>query len=172
MAYEYDNENGLRQPQPPKKDSDIGSWIFIAVMFTVAWPIGLILLLIKLSESGNKRKNARRTAGQSGQSTSQRVTAASPQAEKARSAVEQVTRTPEYTDKGGRTMRIIGAILGILGCMALFSAVGDNLSYAYHYNEWWYFLRQLFYPPGRSPPCLWTIWPVRPMCPAARWRRT
>lgn len=179
MAYEYDNENGFQpeQPrpprqQPPKKDSDIGSWIFIAVMFTVAWPIGLILLLIKLSESGNKRKNARRTAGQSGQRTSQRVTAASPQAEKARSAVEQVTRTPEYTDKGGRTMRIIGAILGILGCMALFSAVGDNLSYAYHYNEWWYFLRQLFYPPGRSPPCLWTIWPVRPMCPAARWRRT
>ena len=143
----YDNDNSLRQPQPPKKDSDIGSWIFIAVMFTVAWPIGLILLLIKLSESGNKRKNARRTAGQSGQRTSQRV-GQSAQAEKARSAVEQVTRTPEYTDKGGRTMRIIGAILGILGCMALFSAVGDNLSYAYHYNEWWYFLRQLFYPLG------------------------
>ena len=147
MAYEYDNDNGLRQPQPPKKDSDIGSWIFIAVMFTVAWPIGLILLLIKLSESGNKRKNARRTMGQSGQRTSQRV-GQSVQAEKARSAVKQVTRTPDYTDKGGRTMRIIGAILGILGCMALFSAVGDNLSYAYHYNEWWYFARQLFYPLG------------------------
>lgn len=146
MAYEYDNS--LRQPQPPKKDSDIGSWIFIAVMFTVAWPIGLILLLIKLSESGNKKKNSRRTTGQSGQRTSQRVTAASPQAEKARSAVEQVTRTPDYTDKGTKTMKIIGAILGILGCVALFSAVGDNLSYAYHYNEWWYFARQLFYPLG------------------------
>lgn len=144
----YDNDNSLRQPQPPKKDSDIGSWIFIAVMFTVAWPIGLILLLIKLSESGNKKKNSRRTTGQSGQRTSQRVTAASPQAEKARSAVEQVTRTPDYTDKGTKTMKIIGAILGILGCVALFSAVGDNLSYAYHYNEWWYFARQLFYPLG------------------------
>ena len=150
MAYEYDNDNGFRpeRPQPPKKDNDIGAWIFIAVMFTVAWPIGLILLLIKLSESGNKRKNARRTTGQSGQRTSQRVTAASPQAEKARSAVEQVTRTPDYTDKGAKTMKIIGAILGILGCVALFSAVGDNLSYAYHYNEWWYFARQLFYPLG------------------------
>ena len=148
MAYEYDNDNGLRQPQPPKKDSDIGSWIFIAVMFTVAWPIGLILLLIKLSESGNKRKNARRTAGQSGQRTSQRVTEASPQAEKARSAVEQVTRTPDYTDKGAKTMKIIGAVVGILGCVAMLSAVSDNLSYAYHYNEWWYFARQLFYPMG------------------------
>ena len=148
MAYEYDNDNGLRQPQPPKKDSDIGSWIFIAVMFTVAWPIGLILLLIKLSESGNKRKNARRTAGQSGQRTSQRVTEASPQAEKARSAVEQVTRTPDYTDKGAKTMKIIGAILGVVGCISLLAAVEDNLSFAIHYNEWMYFLRQMFYPLG------------------------
>ena len=148
MAYEYDNDNGLRQPQPPKKDSDIGSWIFIAVMFTVAWPIGLILLLIKLSESGNKRKNARRTAGQSGQRTSQRVTEASPQAEKARSAVEQVTRTPDYTDKGAKTMKIIGAILGVVGCISLLAAVEDNLSFAIHYNEWVYFLRQMFYPLG------------------------
>ena len=151
MAYEYDNDNGFRpeRPQPPKKDNDIGAWIFIAVMFTVAWPIGLILLLIKLSESGNKKKNAQRTTGQSGQRTSQRV-GQTAQAEKARTAVKQVTRTPDYTDKGGRTMKIIGAILGIAGCLALFSAVGDNLSYAYHYNEWWYFARQLFYPLGMT----------------------
>ena len=155
MAYEYDNENGFQpeQPkpprqQPPKKDNDVGSWIFIAIMFAVWWPIGLIMLLSKLSEGGGKKKNVRTYApSQTGQRTSQRV-GQSAQAEKARSAVQQMTRTPEYTDKGGRTMRIIGAILGILGCMALFSAVGDNLSYAYHYNEWWYFLRQLFYPLG------------------------
>ena len=148
MAYEYDNDNGFRQPQPPKKDNDLGSWIFIAVMFAVAWPVGLILLLIKLSEGGNKRKNARRTTARSGQSTSQRTTAASSQAEKARSAVEQVTRTPDYTDKGAKTMKIIGAILGIVGCVSLLSAVGENLSFAISYNEWVYFLRQLFYPLG------------------------
>ena len=155
MAYEYDNENGFQpeQPkpprqQPPKKDNDIGSWIFIAIMFAVAWPIGLIMLLSKLSEGNGKKKTVRTYApAQTGQRTSQRV-GQSAQAEKARSTVQQVTRTPEYTDKGGRTMRIIGAILGIVGCVALFSAVGDNLSYAYHYNEWWYFLRQVFYPLG------------------------
>lgn len=71
MAYEYDNDNGFRpeRPQPPKKDNDIGAWIFIAVMFTVAWPIGLILLLIKLSESGNKR---RMPSGQRGRADSAR----------------------------------------------------------------------------------------------------
>ena len=149
MAYEYDNDNGLRQPQPPKKDSDIGSWIFIAVMFTVAWPIGLILLFIKLSESGNKRKNARRTAGQSGQRTSQRVTAASPQAEKARSAVEQVTRTPDYTDKGAKVMKIIGAAVAILGAFFLVQQVDYfELRYAIKWHEWMDLLRQLFYPLG------------------------
>ena len=145
----YDNDNSLRQPQPPKKDSDIGSWIFIAVMFTVAWPIGLILLLIKLSESGNKRKNARRTAGQSGQRTSQRVTEASPQAEKARSAVEQVTRTPDYTDKGAKTMKIIGAVVGILGAFFLVQQVDYfELRYAIKWHDWMDLLRQVFYPMG------------------------
>ena len=154
MAYEYDNENGFRpeQPQPPrqqppKKDSDIGSWIFIAIMFAVWWPIGLIMLLSKLSEGSGKKKNARTYApAQTGQRTSQRTQSA--QAEKARSAVKQVTRTPDYTARGGKAMKIVGAVLGILGCFALFSAVGDNLSFAYHYNEWWYFAQQLFYPLG------------------------
>ena len=41
MSYEYDENNGL-QPKPPKKNNnDLGSWIFIAVMFAVAWPVGL-----------------------------------------------------------------------------------------------------------------------------------
>ena len=45
----------VRQQPPKKDDNDIGSWIFIAVMFAVAWPIGLILLIIKLSDSGKNR---------------------------------------------------------------------------------------------------------------------
>lgn len=154
MAYEYDNDSGFRpeQPQPPrqqppKKDSDIGSWIFIAVMFAVWWPIGLIMLLSKLSEGGGKKKNARVYApAQTERRTSQRTPSA--QTERARSAVKQVTRTPDYTARGGKAMKIVGAVLGILGCLTLFCAVGDNLSFAYHYNEWWYFAQQLFYPLG------------------------
>ena len=155
MAYEYDNENGIRPeqtpPKPPKKDgdNDLGGWIIIGAMFVFGlWPVGLILLLCKLSEGSGKKKNGgRSTAVQTGQRTSQRV-GQSAQTEKARSAVKNVTRTPDYTDKSGRVMKIIGAVLGIAGCIALFSAVGDNLSYAYRYNEWWYFLRQIFYPMG------------------------
>ena len=162
MAYEYDPNDGFREegtsptqppaaPRPPKnEDNDLGSWILIIVMFAVAWPVGLILLLSKLSGgSGRKmRRDARdawqRTAAGSAEVQGKVRKAAEP----AKKAVKKVTAAPEYTDKSGRIMKIVGAVLGILGCVALFSAVGDNLSYAYHYNEWWYFARQLFYPLG------------------------
>ena len=127
MAYEYDNDNGFRpeRPQPPKKDNDIGAWIFIAVMFTVAWPIGLILLLIKLSESGNKKR--RMPSGQRGRADSARPSGwgQTAQAEKARTAVKQVTQTPDYSDKGAKTMKIIGAVVAILG--AFFSGAAGGL---------------------------------------------
>ena len=149
MSYEYDENNGL-QPKPPKKNNnDLGSWIFIAVMFAVAWPVGLILLLSKLSEGGGRkmrqqaREAWRRTAAGSAEAQSAQARASA-----AKNTVRKVTETPNYSDKGAKTMKIIGAVVGILGCVAMLSAVSDNLSYAYHYNEWWYFARQLFYPMG------------------------
>lgn len=149
MSYEYDENNGL-QPKPPKKNNnDLGSWIFIAVMFAVAWPVGLILLLSKLSEGGGRKM--RQQARNSWQRTAAGSAEAKPaqaRASAAKNTVRKVTETPNYSDKGAKTMKIIGAVLGILGCVAVLSAVSDNLSYAYHYNEWWYFARQLFYPMG------------------------
>ena len=149
MSYEYDENNGL-QPKPPKKNNnDLGSWIFIAVMFAVAWPVGLILLLSKLSEGGGRKMRQqardawRRTAAGSAEAQSAQARASA-----AKNTVRKVTETPNYSDKGAKTMKIIGAVVGILGCVAMLSAVSDNLSYAYHYNEWWYFARQLFYPMG------------------------
>lgn len=146
MAYQYDESQGFRPegappPPPPRKsgseknNNDLGSWIFIIVMLGVAWPVGLILLISKLSDSsGRKDRAPRQTASQ-----------ARP---KVQQTVQQVTKTPVYTDKSAKTMKTIGAVLGILGCLALFSAVGENLSYAVQYSEWWFFLRQLFYPVG------------------------
>lgn len=149
MSYEYDENNGL-QPKPPKKNNnDLGSWIFIAVMFAVAWPVGLILLLSKLSEGGGRKmRQQARDAWQRAAAGSAEAKPAQVRASAAKNTVRKVTETPNYSDKGAKTMKIIGAVLGILGCVAMLSAVSDNLSYAYHYNEWWYFARQLFYPLG------------------------
>ena len=150
MSYEYDGNSGL-QPQPPKKNNnnDLGSWILIAVMFAVAWPVGLILLLSKLSEgSGRKMRQQAREAWQRTAAGSAEAKSAQARSSAAKNTVRKVTETPNYSDKGAKTMKIIGAVVGILGCVAMLSAVSDNLSYAYHYNEWWYFARQLFYPLG------------------------
>lgn len=150
MAYQYDENQGFRPegappPRPPRKNdieknnNDLGSWIFIIVMLSVAWPVGLILLISKLSDSSGRKNRAPR------QASSQAAAQAQPRVQQ---TMQQVTKTPEYTDKSAKTMKTIGAVLGILGCLALFSAVGENLSYAVQYSEWWYFLRQLFYPVG------------------------
>ena len=150
MSYEYDGNSGL-QPQPPKKNNnnDLGSWILIAVMFAVAWPVGLILLLSKLSEGGGRKmRQQAREAWQRTAAGSAEAKPAQARASAAKNTVRKVTETPNYSDKGAKTMKIIGAVVGILGCVATLSAVSDNLSYAYHYNEWWYFARQLFYPMG------------------------
>ena len=150
MAYQYDENEGFRPegtppPPPPRKNgveknnNDLGSWIFIIVMLSVAWPVGLILLISKLSDSSGRKNRAPR------QASSQTAAQAQP---KVQQTMQQVTKTPVYTDKSAKTMKTIGAVLGILGCLALFSAVGENLSYAVQYSEWWFFLRQLFYPVG------------------------
>lgn len=155
MAYHYDNENGFYDehqpprpapPAPGKNDSDIGSWIFIAVMFAVAWPVGLILLLSKLSDGGAKKKG--RGSGYSRTAAGNTAAQKSSAAQKTAQAARNVTKTPTYSDKGAKTMKIIGLVLGILGCVAVLGTVADNLSFAYHYNEWWYFVRELFYPVG------------------------
>ena len=150
MSYEYDGSSGL-QPRPPKKNNnnDFGSWVFIAIMFAVAWPVGLILLLSKLSEGGGRKmRQQARDAWQRTAAGSAEAKSAQARSSAAKNTVRKVTETPNYSDKGAKTMKIIGAVVGILGCVAMLSAVSDNLSYAYHYNEWWYFARQLFYPMG------------------------
>ncbi len=131
MSYEYDGNGGL-QPAPPKKDdNDLGAWIFIAVMFAVAWPVGLILLLSKLSEGG-KKKVRRQTA----------------RSDAAQKAVQQVTRTPEYSARSGKIMKTVGAVLGIVGALFLLRQLDFTLGYAIEYGDWMYLLRQIFYPVG------------------------
>ena len=150
MAYEYDNDNGFRQPQPPKKDNDLGSWIFIAVMFAVAWPVGLILLLSKLSEGGGRKmRQQAREAWQRTAAGSAEVKSAQAKPAAAKKAVRKVTETPNYSDKGAKVMKIIGAAVAILGAFFLVQQVDYfELRYAIKWHEWMDLLRQVFYPMG------------------------
>ena len=151
MSYEYDGSSGL-QPQPPKKNNnnDLGSWILIAVMFAVAWPMGLILLLSKLSEgSGRKMRQQAREAWQRTAAGSAEAKPAQARASAAKNTVRKVTETPNYSDKGAKVMKIIGAAVAILGAFFLVQQVDYfELRYAIKWHEWMDLLRQVFYPMG------------------------
>ena len=167
MEYHYNYRGGESggpsqgQPTPPasnnggkKQDNDFGAWLLIGIMFLVAWPIGLILLIKKLTDNPQKVKKvasdtAARVRAAGAQQQKKQQTAQSVQkAEKKTSAVEKVTQTPQPSSGGARTMKIIGIILAALGGAAMMNVVFNDLSYAVNYHEWWYFLRQLFYPTG------------------------
>ncbi len=149
MSYEYDENNGL-QPKPPKKNNnDLGSWIFIAIMFAIWWPIGLIMLLSKLSEGGGRKMRQRaRDAWQRTAAGSAEAKPAQTRSSAAKNTVRKVTETPDYSDKGAKTMKIIGGVLGVVGAFLLLRELDFTLGYAIKYNEWLYLLRQIFYPVG------------------------
>ena len=172
MDYQYNyqsdpkNENSSdpqRKPPVPNKpngqqDNDLGAWILIVVMFFVAWPVGLILLIKKLTDDPQRVKKAAsdtaahiRAKAQEQQKTLQNTrqqAQTAQQASKAPKTIKNVTRTPKASAGGAKAMKIIGIILAALGGAALLNVAANDLGYAIQYSEWWYFLRQLFYPAG------------------------
>lgn len=116
---------------------DVGYWIMTAIFFaTGLWPVGLIMLISKLSDP-KRRKTAAKTA-----STTTR---------KASAAIQKATQTPQYSAKSAKWMKIAGILLTFVGAVAFFNGVADNLfwledGFQLHYVK--YFLEGLFYPTG------------------------
>lgn len=141
MSYYYDGEKqefrqeGAQPPrsQPPKKqqDNDLGSWLLIAILFAVGvWPIGLLMLIAKLSDSGKKRPAQKSSVRPS--------TTAQPR--------KKVTRTPSCSDKNARWMKVIGIILSVIGAVVLLNNAGNSLYWlSYDLPR---FLQEIFYPMG------------------------
>lgn len=163
MAYEYDRNKGFydndpsrrehgyrndygagRPPvRPPhKNDSDAGAWILIAVMFAIGlWPIGLILLISKLSDTAQRNQ---KTISRTYENVKQDVKAAAGTVRQ--SAVQRMTKTPTFSAKGARIMRIVGLVMAFLGAMAAVSALAPVVSGGFALS--WELLSQLFYPAG------------------------
>ncbi len=154
MEYHDDYQPQRTPNRSGKNDNDFGAWLLIGIMFLVAWPVGLILLIKKLTDNPQKLKKAASTtvahirakAEEQKQQTPQQ-TAQKKQTEKT-SAVKKVTQTPKPSAGGAKALKFIGIALAALGVAAMMNVVYNDLSYAVNYHEWWYFLRQLFYPTG------------------------
>ncbi|MBE6970837.1 MAG: hypothetical protein E7446_01795 [Ruminococcaceae bacterium] len=132
MSYRYDGNGGFAQDQPPapqKKDSDLGSWLLIGIMFMVAWPIGLFLLIKKLSQDG---KQYTASAAKKGSTKTVKSKAAA------------VTRTPNDSSKGARILNIVGTVLAVAGGIVGWSILLDFGFYFGEYGDLMWFLEDLF----------------------------
>ena len=116
---------------------DVGYWIMTAIFFaTGLWPVGLIMMISKLSDP-KRRKAAAKTAS---------ITT-----RKASAAIQKATQTPQYSAKSAKWMKIAGILLTIVGAVAFFNGVADNLFWledGFQLRHVKYFLEGLFYPTG------------------------
>lgn len=135
--WRYDEQSGSfrRYDGGDRKKSggEWTGWSLIVLMFVLGlWPVGLILLVMKLKDSPAGHKSAERsytastvtkTAPSSGAKQ-----ASQPAGNPVAKAAKSVTRTPSDTGKTAKLLQIIGAaVAGLFGVMTL-SALGALLS--------------------------------------------
>lgn len=127
VEYEYDRERGTFRPverntnnRPPhkKQDSDVGSWVWIGVMFALGlWPIGLIMLISKLRDTPRRDYNTvLKEADGKGKAET-----------KTAQTIKKVTRTPDATDTTANALMIAGAVVTFIFAMATMAVGGDYL---------------------------------------------
>lgn len=152
-----DESRNARQPKKPD-NNELWSWIVIALLFAFAWPVGLIVLFAKLSDSSKRKKNragAQQTIITAEPEDAVTATAAPTAAEKkksdsaaqSRKRKSSITRTPKISDSNANVMRNIGLVVTVIGAIILFNALGDNLFFL-EYGNWRAFLEYTFWPMG------------------------
>ena len=152
-----DESRNARQPKKPD-NNERWSWIVIALLFAFAWPVGLIVLFAKLSDSSKRKKNragAQQTIITAEPEDAVTATAAPTAAEKkksdsaaqSRKRKSSITRTPKISDSNANVLRNIGLVVTVIGAIILFNALGDNLFFL-EYGNWRAFLEYTFWPMG------------------------
>lgn len=152
-----DESRNARQPKKPD-NNELWSWIVIALLFAFAWPVGLIVLFAKLSDSNKRKKNragAQQTIITAEPEDAVTAAAAPTAAEKKKSdsaaqskkRKSSITRTPKISDSNANVMRNIGLVVTVIGAIILLNALGDNLFFL-EYGNWRAFLEYTFWPMG------------------------
>ena len=151
-----DESRNARQPKKPD-NNELWSWIVIALLFAFAWPVGLIVLFAKLSDSSKRKKNragAQQTIITAEPEDAVTAAAAPTAAEKKSDSAAQsrkrrssITRTPKISDSNANVLRNIGLVVTVIGAIILFNALGDNLFFL-EYGNWRAFLEYTFWPMG------------------------
>ena len=132
-----DESRNARQPKKPD-NNELWSWIVIALLFAFAWPVGLIVLFAKLSDSSKRKKNragAQQTIITAEPEDAVTAAAAPTAAEKKSASAAQsrkrksnITRTPKISDSNANVLRNIGLVVTVIGAIILFNALGITCS--------------------------------------------
>ena len=147
MSYRYEQNSGFENG-PKKSDNDVGSWVFIGIMFLVAWPVGLFFLIAKLTDDPKKKKTTGQQTKSGGVYTSTTGQQSAPKTEakaapKAAPKKKKVTSTPQYGRKGSRIMTIVGIVLTVLGALVGLGVLSDLSFYFGEYGDLMWFLEDL-----------------------------
>lgn len=147
-----DSRNANKPNKPDK--NEVWSWVVIAILFTFAWPVGLIVLFAKLSD--RKRKSGRGTqstiitaetedTAETAPGSAEKKSSSAGQTKKKGSSI--LRRTPKVSDGNANLLRNIGIFVTILGSIVLFNALKENLFFL-EYGNWRAFLEYTFWPTG------------------------
>ena len=147
FSTEEEQREKKRQSAPSQPtNKDMGSWIVIAVMFAIAWPIGLFLLIRKLREDDGGKKTTTRTYTKTTRTQTHTSTQTGSRAT-VKSTVSHVTRSPGDSDKSALVLKIVGIALAAVGLLACVGTLAD-LSYALEYGYLWQLAEDLFVATG------------------------
>ena len=114
-----------------KRDGDGFSWALIVFFFVIgAWPVGLILLFVKLFASDDKQKQ---TAPPLGTDIPYQPDAARSGAQsKARKAAKKVTKSPTAKTSNAKALKIVGVLVALFGLMGM----GDPIDAFFWSTQW------------------------------------
>ena len=103
-----------------KKQEGVGMWVAIVVLFVLgAWPIALILLLVKLFGDDGKKK--RTVAPPLNQAASAGTAVA--EDSRAKKVMRSAMRSPAVKKSNAKWLKIIGAVLAVCGLAASWSPI-------------------------------------------------
>ena len=143
--WRYDENSGsFRQNNSPKKDNDWISWGLIILGFVFWWPIGLALLIGKLSDSPSKKTRRTYSTTYSSTTPTARQSAVRPssaprqvQSEgRVSKAAKKVTKSPNESNKTATVLQIVGAAVMAIFGIGLLSELFDGIHYGLGWWDW------------------------------------
>ena len=118
-----------------KKQEGVGIWVAIVVLFALgAWPIALILLLVKLFGSDNKRRQT--SAPPLNQAGPAKTAGSAGEPGGAKQVLGNAMRSPAPKKSNAKWLKIVGIVLVVCGLAACWSPI-DMMIWLGHAEIWY-----------------------------------